>query len=190
MPRLIYIIIISAVFFCGWFLYLQFSAPSETIAHLTPVAKLAEVNYEIYFVKPVQEANKFVLYAVKGDGTQEKFVQDVGQQALNDALVATSVYLQGNKYTGDFLSPDGQKKIVVKTGVLGISWLARFSQPKIYIEQNNKQTFYLKTSFDQLRWLPDSKTVALVKDNTISLFNIETNQITNLTSGAGVVDIK
>lgn len=190
MEKLYYMIIFTVLFFGGWFIYFQFDAPAMEVAKLALVPNLTLENYQIYFVKQAQDANELVMYMIQADNKQEKFVTKVSKDVFSQAEASASVYKDGKKYVGQFESPDKSKKIVIETGIFGTGLLPSLSTPKIYLEQNGKKTFYLKSVIEQMRWLPDNKTIAFVKDNSITLLNTETKQYSYLTAGTGITDIK
>lgn len=146
----------------------------------TEVKNFSNGKYKIRFAEqgngPKGDGTILPIYSQESDGSNLKLEGYVSSAQWQSESSAWGISESMGNYGGDFQSPNGKRKLVVKTGIFG-GWFTFFTTPKLYLEEDGQQKLILDGGFSELEWLPDSKRVVFAGTNGLGIIDIEKNQI-------------
>lgn len=172
--------------FAGFFVH------SEPISQRTQLlSNFSDADYTIWFAKDsmVQDGEtQFQIYSVRSDGSNVQYETTMPTATWEQQLGENRIIESMGNYFGQMETPDGNKRLNIKTGIAG--WFSYFTAPQIYLEKNNTDTLLWDTSVGELLWLPDSERITFTSDGTIYIMNTTSGEYASLVEGLGYIKIE
>lgn len=146
----------------------------------TEVINFSDGEYQINFTEagkgPKGDGTILALYSVNSDGSDLRLLGYVSSEEWQKESGTDGIFESMGHYQGNFQSPNGKRKLIIKTGYFN-GFLSFFIVPKLYLEEDGQQKLLPIGGFNELKWLPDSKRVVFAGANGIGIIDVEKNQI-------------
>lgn len=147
-------------------------------------------DYRIHFVKSsdrphdTRSAPKFM--SVSSDGTAPQVSNPESPDVYRRQASATGVESMMG-YHGDFLSPDGKKRIILRTPIPVIG------PTELLIEENGRMEPMMWGDFYELEWFPDSRRIAIAElhfdEGNLGILDVSRKTYAPLAKGYGLGSI-